>query len=133
MKPALAARLAGLLLFAVPLLAGAAEWRPLVSPYGELFPSLVIATAGLRELPSRDARDVLGDRLGLVGASVVATRDDEPVRLVVRVPGVAGGISGGSPCGSPGSCARIIASRPSCSRRCRGASLSRPQSPSSPN
>ena len=90
MKPALAARLAGLLLFAVPLLAGAAEWRPLVSPYGELFPSLVIATAGLRELPSRDARDVLGDRLGLVGASVVATRDDEPVRLVVRVPGVAG-------------------------------------------
>jgi hypothetical protein len=80
--------LACLLALALPFAASARDWRPLVSPYGELFPSLAIATAQLRDAGTRDAT-VLGDPHGLVGASLVAARDDERVRLSVRIPGLA--------------------------------------------
>jgi len=77
------------LALALPFAAAARDWRPLVSPYGELFPSLAIATAALRDTGARDEPGVLGDRHGLVGASVVAARDGEPVRLTVQIPGLA--------------------------------------------
>lgn len=68
--------------------AGAAQWRPIVSPDGQLFPALILATAGMVE-PATHAAAVLGDPGGLVGARVLATRDSQPVRLVVRIPGLA--------------------------------------------
>ncbi|HET7842927.1 MAG TPA: hypothetical protein VFL14_02165 [Xanthomonadales bacterium] len=80
--------LASLLALVLPFAASARDWRPLVSPYGELFPSLAIATAGLRDAGARDDT-LIGDAHGLVGASVVAARDGERVRLAVRMPGLA--------------------------------------------
>jgi hypothetical protein len=87
--PALLRPLACLLALVLPAAAVAREWRPLVSPYGDLFPSLAIATAQLRDGGVRDAT-VIGDAHGLVGASLVAARDGESVRLSVRIPGLAG-------------------------------------------
>ena len=68
--------------------AAAAQWRPIVGQDGQLYPALILATTGMTE-PGADSGHLIGDPNGLVGASVVATRDAEPVRLVVRIPGLA--------------------------------------------
>ena len=65
---------------------------PIVSPYGQLFPALVLATSAA-EAPLPAARGAgsgeapaLGDRDGLVGARLVARADGEPVTLRIRIP-----------------------------------------------
>lgn len=77
----------GLVLWTLCGAVHAAEWHSIVSPNGQLYPALIIATAGMAG--GAAAGGVLGDANGLVGASVVAGRDAERVRLVVRIPGLA--------------------------------------------
>ena len=78
----------GLLLWLPSEAAIAAQWRPIVGQDGQLFPALILATAGMAE-PRPDSGRLIGDPNGLVGASVVAGRDAEPVRLLLRIPGLA--------------------------------------------
>ena len=68
--------------------AGAAHWQPIVSPFDQLFPALVIATATM-PVRSAPADRVLGDANGLIGAYVRATHANQRARLVVRVPDLA--------------------------------------------
>lgn len=87
--------LASLLLCLLPGLPAAADagdpadWRPVVSPRGQIFPSLVVATANMRAEDDAVARGVLGDVHGVVGVALTARRDGEDVRLTVRLPGLA--------------------------------------------
>ena len=74
-----------LLLFVSTMVAGA-EWSTIVSPQGQLFPSLILATANLPE-PAKAKARVLGDANGLIGARVVAERAGQRARLTVRLPG----------------------------------------------
>lgn len=67
----------------------AAEWRPIVSPFGQVFPSLLIATASMPAPPAHAKSRVLGDGNGVIGASVLASRDGERARLTVRMPTLA--------------------------------------------
>jgi hypothetical protein len=64
----------------------APDWRPIVSPAQQLFPSLLIATANLAAPPPGGA--ILGDPHGLVGIAVEATRDGQRARVSVRAPGL---------------------------------------------
>jgi len=75
-----------LFLFAAPIAPNAAEWAPIVSPQGQLFPSLILATANLPQPVTKPAR-VLGDANGLVGARVRAEYAGQRARLTVRLPG----------------------------------------------
>jgi hypothetical protein len=68
------------------------EAEPIVSPYGELFPALALATAAAEGPGRADAgaaasrEQVLGDRDGFIGARVLARRNGESVRLLLRIP-----------------------------------------------
>jgi hypothetical protein len=64
----------------------AAEWSTLVSPRGQLFPALVIATANM-PVPAATKPTVIGDPSGLIGVRVLAERDNQPVRVTVTLPG----------------------------------------------
>lgn len=68
------------------LVVSASAWTPVVSPQGQVFPALVLATANL-PAPSKPKARLLGDPNGLIGARVVSTRDDQRARLTVRLPG----------------------------------------------
>lgn len=68
----------------------AAAWRPLAIPHGQLFPSLVLATATLAD--GGTAGDAtLGDPHGVLGAERVAARAGERVLLEISAPGLARG------------------------------------------
>ncbi len=57
------------------------DWDAIVSPLGQLFPALILAT---RDATPGDPDDsLIGDSRGLVGASVSARRDGEQVDLTV--------------------------------------------------
>ena len=73
-----------LLFFAVPV--HAVEWSTVVSPRGQLFPSLVLATANMPG-PARPKSTVIGDPSGLIGVRVRAERDNQPVRVTIKLPG----------------------------------------------
>jgi hypothetical protein len=88
MRPTLRT-IAGLWLALLARVAAAADWQPIVSPYNELFPALVIATANMPADPASPANGIYGDDHGLVGVSLTATRADQLARLTVRVPGFA--------------------------------------------
>ena len=66
--------------------AAAAEWTPVVSPQGQVFPSLVLATANL-PAPIKPRARLLGDPNGLIGARVVAEHDGQRARLTVHMSG----------------------------------------------
>jgi len=74
------------LLLCVALPAAAAEWSTVVSPRGQLFPSLILATANM-PVPERTASTVIGDPGGLIGVRVRAERDNQPVRVAIKLPG----------------------------------------------
>lgn len=65
----------------------ASDWRPIVSPAQQIFPSLLIATANLAPPPPAGA--VLGDPHGMLGIAIASTRDGQRARVGVRVPGLA--------------------------------------------
>ena len=67
--------------------AAGSDWRPIVSPAQQVFPSLLIATANLAAPPAGGA--ILGDPHGMVGIAIAATRDGQRARVGVRVPGLA--------------------------------------------
>lgn len=73
-----------LLLLALPV--RAAEWTTLVSPRGQVFPSLLLATANM-PVPERTRSTVIGDPSGLIGVRVRAERDQQPVRVTIQLPG----------------------------------------------
>lgn len=73
-----------LLLLALPV--RAAEWTTLVSPRGQVFPSLLLATANM-PVPERTKSTVIGDPSGLIGVRVRAERDQQPVRVTIQLPG----------------------------------------------
>jgi hypothetical protein len=60
-------------------------WTPVITPFGQLFPSLVLATA---TMPPRDDIDerVFGDSNGVVGIALTATRDKQRVRVRIKMP-----------------------------------------------
>jgi hypothetical protein len=64
----------------------ASEWTPVVSPHGQVFPALVLATANL-PAPAKPKARLLGDPNGLIGARVVSERDGQRARLTVRLNG----------------------------------------------
>lgn len=78
--------LGALSLLAFAPLLYAAEWSTLVSPKGQIFPSLVLATANL-PVPEHTKSRVIGDPNGLIGVRVHAERDEQPVRVTIRLPG----------------------------------------------
>lgn len=65
------------------------DWHALVSPRGQLFPSLVIATATMPAEAGAAERGVLGDAHGVIGVALTARRAGEVVRLTVTLPGLA--------------------------------------------
>jgi len=86
--------LAGVLLFARGSSGqgGDPGFDAVVSPYGELFPALILALDAIDPAPPGSAAlasgqgAAFGDQDGLIGASVAATRDDEAVELQVDIP-----------------------------------------------
>jgi hypothetical protein len=65
----------------------AEDWRAIVSPYDQVFPALALTS---QTLASRGAdANVLGDASGLIGAVVLAGRDQQRARLSVQLPGYA--------------------------------------------
>lgn len=74
------------LLLSVALSSQAAEWSTIVSPRGQLFPSLVLATANMPG-PERPKPTVIGDPSGLIGVRVRAERDNQSARVTVKLPG----------------------------------------------
>lgn len=62
-------------------------FKPVVTPQDQVFPALVMATINMPAAPPSDRERVLGARHGLIGARLVAARDAQKVRLVVRLPG----------------------------------------------
>jgi hypothetical protein len=57
------------------------DWDAIVSPFGQLFPALILATRDA--IPGDPDDRLIGDTRGLVGASVSARRDGEQVDLTV--------------------------------------------------
>ncbi|PIV33652.1 MAG: hypothetical protein COS34_06515 [Lysobacterales bacterium CG02_land_8_20_14_3_00_62_12] len=66
-------------------LCAAADWAALISPRGQIFPALILATANLPE--RRASASVIGDSNGLIGARMVASRDQQRVVLHIDMPG----------------------------------------------
>ncbi len=66
-----------------------ATWKPVITPFGQVFPSLLIATANMASEAAPARGRVLGDANGVIGAEVVARRDGERVKLSVSVPTLA--------------------------------------------
>jgi hypothetical protein len=64
-------------------------WKPVITPFGQVFPSLLIATANMPADAVTTRGRVLGDTNGVIGAEVVARRDGERVKLAVRMPTLA--------------------------------------------
>jgi hypothetical protein len=93
--PAIRAGLVALCLFVASPAAEAADvaaqdWAPIVSPYGELFPALLLATQSGPAVPAVPGGAALrGDTGGLVGVRITARHDGEDVRLALRVPELA--------------------------------------------
>lgn len=67
----------------------ASDWTAMVSPRGQLFPSLVVATATMASEADATARGVIGDAHGVVGVTLTARRAGEAVRVTVSLPGLA--------------------------------------------
>ncbi|MBK8286069.1 MAG: hypothetical protein IPK97_15005 [Ahniella sp.] len=79
-------------LFALCLLltsgfAGAYEWKAVVSPKDQIYPSLILATSDLPAPRSRSSR-VLGDANGLIGVRVLAEHDQQRARVSIRLNGL---------------------------------------------
>jgi hypothetical protein len=62
------------------------QWQAIVSPGQQVFPALLIATANLPQGAADPAGKVLGDRNGMVGVAVVATRDRQRARVSISAP-----------------------------------------------
>lgn len=62
------------------------DWSPIVSPYGELFPALLLATQSGHPAPASAAATLVGDPGGLIGIATRARRAGESVHVTVRVP-----------------------------------------------
>lgn len=75
-----------LLALAAPALADVV-WEPFVEPYGQIFPSLELATATLPADPAAEDPTLIGDPQGLIGVSLEGARPGARFELVVRVPG----------------------------------------------
>ena len=60
-------------------LAAAYEWKAVVSPKDQIYPSLILATSDLPAPRSRSSR-VLGDANGLIGVRVLAEHDQQRAR-----------------------------------------------------
>lgn len=66
------------------------KWEPIVFPWNQLFPSIIITTATLdMEKIAGDDKDseTLGEQNAFVGARITAPRDNAKVRVVVSVAG----------------------------------------------
>jgi hypothetical protein len=62
------------------------RWEPIVDPYSQVFPALIIATATM-PLSDEDADPtVLGDPNGFIGVRITASRAREVVDVTVRAP-----------------------------------------------
>ena len=57
------------------------DWDAIVSPFGQLFPALILATRDT--IPGEPDEALIGDTRSLVGASVSARRDGEQIDLTV--------------------------------------------------
>lgn len=61
-----------------------AEFTPIAGWDNQLFPSYLIATAALKQVPSTDAGNTLGDPDGQLGVIVEATEDNQAVAVSIR-------------------------------------------------
>lgn len=62
----------------------AAEWQPLVHMDRMLFPSYVIASAGIKRPPvEENDEEVLGDPLGVIGIEIAAPDEDAEIEVTV--------------------------------------------------
>jgi hypothetical protein len=64
-----------------------ATFKPLIEPYGQVFPALELAIRDLRMPPARDPK-IKGLARGLIGVSLKAPADGERVRVQLTSPGV---------------------------------------------
>lgn len=83
----LTTRIAALALAFLPTLAAAYDWKPIVSPKDQIYPSLILATADLPAPKTRSSR-VLGDANGLIGVRVLAEHDRQRARIGIRLNGL---------------------------------------------
>ena len=83
---AIFAGLSGCLLLVLPSI-GRADFETVNGWHGHLFPSYVIATATAKILDASDGEEeedeVLGDQQGLLGVSIEAEEDDQPVKVTI--------------------------------------------------
>jgi hypothetical protein len=70
-----------------PTLTPRLAWTPLVGWDGEIFPSYIIATAGVR-IPPEDDPQLIGDPLGIIRVRIVAPTSVARVRVKVSSPGL---------------------------------------------
>lgn len=83
MRTLLARCLIATLVF-IPVSLEAAEWAPLIHMDRMLFPSYVIASAGIKRPPVEEAdEEVLGDPLGVIGIEIEAPEDDTEIEVTV--------------------------------------------------
>ncbi|MGD9582767.1 MAG: hypothetical protein AB7V26_03720 [Lysobacterales bacterium] len=75
--------LAWLAAAAMPVVA--AEWTPVVSPRGQIFPALILVTANMPE--RRNPANVIGDSNGLIGVRLLAAHDGQKVSVRIELPG----------------------------------------------
>lgn len=86
-------RLLSLILLLLTLIPGgsalvlAAEWKPIVSPKDQVYPSLILATSDLPPPRSVSSR-ILGDANGLIGVRVLAERDQQRAKVSIRLNGL---------------------------------------------
>lgn len=76
-----------LILFCSQALAQAYDWKPIVSPKDQVYPSLILATADLPAPKTRSSR-VLGDANGLIGVRVLAEHKGQRARVGIRLNGL---------------------------------------------
>lgn len=67
--------------------AAALAWEPFVEPDGQIFPSLVLATATMPTDPAAEDPAVIGDQQGLIGVALEGAPAGARFELIVRVPG----------------------------------------------
>lgn len=65
----------------------ATEWKAIVSPKDQVYPSLILATADLPP-PRAVSSRVLGDANGLIGVRVLAEHDQQRARVSIRLNGL---------------------------------------------
>lgn len=74
------------LLFLTGAVAAAERWAPIVDPYNQIFPALIVSTATMSLSEDKPDPTLLGDPNSYIGVRITAARANEVIDVVVRSP-----------------------------------------------